>query len=111
MLAEFDIRYVPESREIPQGRVRTTASWRGVIAAWVLVALVVLVFAGLEAAALFLPQPPRSVSELSGVVIPQHDPGCAAPQVYSNPIPSHCQPQTDPADSMYPQERLLTPGS
>lgn len=111
MLAEFDTRYVPET--IPEGRergcarARGNASWRGVVAAWLLVALIGLGFGGLEIAMVLIPHLPGT-SPLNGAVIPRHDPACAAPMVPSNLTPSRC---LSPAQLMQEQDRLLTPGT
>ncbi|HZU91804.1 MAG TPA: hypothetical protein VE993_21305 [Stellaceae bacterium] len=108
MLAEFDVRYLPDSREIPESRRRSTASWRGVAAAWALVILIGLVFGGLsEVAALFGPGG-QSVNPLTGAVIPRHDPVCAAPMVSSDRVPDYCRLPTSSVDQ---RDFLLTPGT
>jgi hypothetical protein len=105
MLAEFEAGYLPDLRDALENRVRNTAGWRGVVSAWALVALIVLAFGGLEMATLLSPEAPGA-SALTGVVIPQHDPSCAMPQVPSDKIPSRCLPQPDSADQ---QELLYAP--
>ncbi|MGH7036591.1 MAG: hypothetical protein ACREFK_18500 [Stellaceae bacterium] len=116
MLVEFDTRYVPETipedREHSSARARSNASWRGVVAAWLLVGLIGLGFGGLEIAMVLSPHL-AGTSPLTGAVIPRHDPACAAPLVPSNLTPSRC---LSPAQSMQEQEmqeqdRLLTPGT
>jgi uncharacterized iron-regulated membrane protein len=104
MFAEFDVRSL---RDIPEGRERDAASWRGVVSAWALVVLIVLAFTGLQAAALLGPAG-RSADPLTGAIIPQHDPACAAPLISSDRVPSHCRLPTNPADQ---RDWLLTPGT
>jgi hypothetical protein len=107
MFAEFDVRYV---RDVPEGRDRDNrdaASWRGVVSAWALVVLIVLAFAGLQAAALLGPAG-QSANPLTGAIIPQHDPACAAPLVSSDRVPSHCKLPMNAADQ---RDWLLTPGT
>jgi hypothetical protein len=59
----------------PQGD-RFPANWRVVVSAWVMVLLVVLVFAGTQALASHRHSaPPRA--HLAGAVIPRHDPASA----------------------------------
>jgi hypothetical protein len=108
MLAEFDARYTPDlPRHVPEGRERSATGWRSIASAWVLVGLIVLGFAGLDAAALLGPAG-RSADPLTGAIIPRHDPVCAAPLVPSDQIPNHCKLPTNPADQ---QDFLLTPGT
>jgi hypothetical protein len=64
---------------------RHSEGWRGVVSAWALVILLVMLFAGVQALAcqvVSAPRPPK----LAGAVIPRHDPAsagvgvpCAAP--------------------------------
>lgn len=105
MLVEFDTRYIPET--VSHSRERSSASWRGVVAAWVLVGLIALGFGGLEIAMVLSPHLPVA-SALNGVIIPRHDPACAAPLVPSNLTPSRC---LSPAQAMQEQDQLLTPGT
>lgn len=105
MLADFEARYRPE--DVPQGRERTAASWRGVVSAWLLVALIGLGFGGLEIAMVLSPHA-SGTSALTGAVIPRHDPSCGAPMVPSNLTPDHCKLPTNSADQ---RDFLLTPGT
>lgn len=108
MLAEFDPGYLSETPEnAPQTQERSGTSWRGVAAAWLLVALIALAFGGLEIAMVLSPHVPGT-SPLNGAVIPRHDPACAAPLVPSNLTPGRC---LSPAGAMHEQDLLLTPGS
>lgn len=111
MLAEFDarnIRDIPDvPRHAPESRERNATSWRGVASAWVLLGLIVLAFVGLDAAALLGPAG-QSANPLTGAIIPQHDPVCAAPLVPSDQVPSRCRLPTNLADQ---QDFLLTPGT
>lgn len=108
MLAEFDSRYFREAPEkASQSGARNRASWRGVAAAWLLVALIALAFGGLEIAMVLSPHV-SGTSPLNGAVIPRHDPACAAPLVPSNLTPNRC---LSPQDSIRRQDLLLTPGS
>jgi hypothetical protein len=106
MFAEFNADYsVPDVRT---DREREAAGWRGVASAWVLVGLIVLAFAGLDAAALLnSPQTP-SMDPLAGAVIPRHDPVCAAPLIPSDQVPERCFAPINPADQ---RDFLLTPGT
>jgi hypothetical protein len=104
MFAEFDIR---SAHNLPESRNRDVASWRGIVSAWVLVALIVIAFTGLQAAALLSPAG-RSVNPLTGAIIPRYDPACAAPLISSAQVPSHCRLPTNAADQ---QDWLLTPGT
>jgi hypothetical protein len=110
MLAEFEFesRYLPDAAgNASENRARSSASWRGVAAAWLLVALIGLAFGGLEIAMVLSPHM-QGTSPLNGAVIPRHDPACAAPLVPSNLTPGRC---LSPVESMQEQDRLLTPGS
>jgi hypothetical protein len=108
MLAEFDVRYMPESREIPEIRGRNTASWRGVAAAWALVALIGLAFGGLGAVGALFGPVSQNANPLTGAIIPRHDPVCAAPLVPSDRVPDHCKLPTSSVDQ---RDFLLTPGT
>jgi hypothetical protein len=55
---------------------RLPGSWRAVVAAWALVALLMVSFAGAEAFAARRTTPPHHAS-FAGAVIPRHDPACA----------------------------------
>jgi hypothetical protein len=55
---------------------RLPGSWRAVAAAWALVALLMVLFAGAEAFAARRTTPPQHAN-LIGAVIPRHDPACA----------------------------------
>ena len=105
MLAEYDTRYMPDT--VLEARERHGASWRSVVSAWLLVALIAIGFGGLEIAMVLSPHMPGT-SPLNGAVIPRHDPACAAPLVPSNLTPNRCQLPTNPMDE---RDFLLTPGS
>jgi hypothetical protein len=108
MLAEFDAHYMPDlPRSVPEGRERSAAGWRSIASAWALVGLIVLGFAALDAAAVLGPAG-RSADPLTGAIIPQHDPVCAAPLVPSDQLPSRCKLPMNPADQ---RDYLLTPGT
>jgi hypothetical protein len=108
MLAEFDAHYTSDvPRSVPEGRERGAAGWRSIASAWALVGLIVLAFAGLDAAALLGPAG-HNADPLTGAIIPQHDPVCAAPLIPSDQVPSRCNLPTNPADQ---RDFLLTPGT
>ena len=67
-----EVRREPE----PETQYRLSAGWRAVIAAWVLVALLVIVSAGAEALASRHRALPQK-ADIAGAVIPRHDPACA----------------------------------
>jgi len=67
-----EVRREPE----PETQYRLSAGWRAVIAAWVLVALLVVVSAGAEALASRHHAAPQKAN-VAGAVIPRHDPACA----------------------------------
>jgi hypothetical protein len=67
-----EVRREPE----PGSKDRLSAGWRAVIAAWVLVALLVVVSAGAEALASRHRAAPQK-ADVAGAVIPRHDPACA----------------------------------
>jgi hypothetical protein len=67
-----EVRREPE----PVSKDGLSAGWRAVIAAWVLVALLVVVSAGAEALASRHRATPQK-ADIAGVVIPRHDPACA----------------------------------
>jgi hypothetical protein len=72
-----DVMVDEARRELePGSKDRLSAGWRAVIAAWVLVALLVVVSAGAEALAARHVAAPRH-AVLAGAVIPRHDPACA----------------------------------
>ncbi|MGH7030749.1 MAG: hypothetical protein ACREE9_12485 [Stellaceae bacterium] len=56
---------------------RSFGGWRMVAAAWVVLIVVVMLFAGLQALA-SRPATLASADAYAGVVIPRHDPNCAA---------------------------------
>lgn len=74
----------------PEGMDRLIRGWKAVVSAWVLVLVVVLVFAGLHA---FRKQP-DSATNLSpgqiGAVIPRHDPICGEAELSATPPPAAC---------------------
>lgn len=113
MLAEFETRYVSDAPErFSENRERHGASWRSVVSAWLLVALIALAFGGLEIVMVLSPHV-QGTSPLTGAVIPRHDPACAAPLIPSNLIPGRClsPAQATQEQEMQEQDRLLTPGT
>ena len=60
----------------PERKEQVFPSWRVVVSAWALVALFVILFAGVEALASRYAASPRH-AKLVGAVIPRHDPACA----------------------------------
>jgi hypothetical protein len=67
------VRHEPE----PISKVGLSASWRAIIAAWVLVVLLVILSAGAEALASRHHAAPQR-ADVAGAVIPRHDPACAS---------------------------------
>lgn len=69
---------VDQVRREPQPiyKVGLSASWRALIAAWVLVVLLVILSAGAEALASRRHAVPQR-ADVAGAVIPRHDPACA----------------------------------
>ena len=61
----------------PASADRLFGSWRVVVSAWALVVLLVILLVGVEALASRHAVSPRHPN-LAGVVIPRHDPACAA---------------------------------
>lgn len=59
----------------PDDTERLSGSWRAVAAAWGLVVLLLVLFAGAEALAARHVAAPRH-TDLAGAVIPRHDPAC-----------------------------------
>lgn len=75
---------------------RLTSGWRGIAAAWAVVLLVVLLFAGYSAVQHTASQ--RQAAPAARIVIPRHDPLCDGIGATPRAAPEACAAPTAPLD-------------